>query len=84
MTARPLGEKLPRGREMALPIYSVDNVQEAKSLFCFVGKFDVDGKTYQNYRLPFSGNYEDLDEATLKLHEAYQKIKTFSKQNKEE
>lgn len=72
MTVRPSGARLPRDRRMALPIYTVSTEEEGDDLCVLLGKLGYDGI----YRLTnFSGEFEDIDKATVTLHEAYQNIK---------
>lgn len=63
---------------MALPVYSVETLEEAKQLFVLLGKLDRWFTGYsglQHYRLTgWTGEYEDLDKASEQLHAGYQRI----------
>lgn len=56
---------------MALPTYSVDDMETAKSLMVLFGRRQYDGRyTFTD----FGGELEDLYTAAEKFHEAHQRI----------
>ncbi len=56
---------------MALPVYALDTIEDAKGLIVLAAKLSYDGR----YILPgFSGNVDDLGPVGDHLHELWQRI----------